>query len=376
LHPPRLSRGSSPKIVDSEPENDHTMKRVRHRTVTPRSLLLVVAALLLTLWPGTRAAAAEPTAAERETARSLMDDGDRLRDAGDLWGALERFQTADQIMHLPTTSLELARVQASLLLLVEAHVSALASANSEVGAHEPKAFAPARAAAVELAADLGPRIPDVTVFIEPAVAAGHVQIDGLALPHMLRPLPFKLNPGAHMLVVEAAGYDTHTQQFSLAQAEHAELRIALSALPPSASASITPAPPVSPAPVAAASASTLAAVDAGDPNRAGRTRGYIALAAGGAVLAAGVVTGIVSATKTASIRDRCDGLQCPASVRADVDTANALANITNVAIPLGLLGLGYGVLELLLHRSVEPEGAAHGVSVSFGLGTASIRGDL
>ncbi|HTU62558.1 MAG TPA: hypothetical protein VMF89_29055, partial [Polyangiales bacterium] len=69
-------------------------------------------------------AAAEPGASERETARALMTEGDKLRAAGDLRAALTRYQAAHAIVHAPTTGLDLARVQAQLGLLVEARSTA------------------------------------------------------------------------------------------------------------------------------------------------------------------------------------------------------------------------------------------------------------
>src|SRR5262245_51869629 len=81
---------------------------------------LVAAGLFAMLASGTVRARAEPTPAEKETARALMAEGRDLRDANDLKSALKRFQAADSIMHVPTTGLEVARTEAALGLLVEA----------------------------------------------------------------------------------------------------------------------------------------------------------------------------------------------------------------------------------------------------------------
>src|SRR5579884_1405121 len=80
----------------------------------------VASALALGAALGARSARADPTAADRETARALMDDGRALREKNDLRGALQRFKAADDIMHVPTTALEVARTQIPLGLLVEA----------------------------------------------------------------------------------------------------------------------------------------------------------------------------------------------------------------------------------------------------------------
>jgi hypothetical protein len=43
-----------------------------------------------------------------------MDEGERMRAAGDLRGALTRFKAAHAILHIPTTGLQLARVHTGL----------------------------------------------------------------------------------------------------------------------------------------------------------------------------------------------------------------------------------------------------------------------
>lgn len=50
-----------------------------------------------------RVAHAEPTAADKETARTLMQDGRAKRTKGDHAGALEAFRAAHGIMKVPTT---------------------------------------------------------------------------------------------------------------------------------------------------------------------------------------------------------------------------------------------------------------------------------
>ena len=81
---------------------------------------MTVDTAVLTASLAARAAHADPNAADRETARELMQQGRDLRDKNDLKGALQRFKAADDIMHVPTTALPLAQVQADLGLLVEA----------------------------------------------------------------------------------------------------------------------------------------------------------------------------------------------------------------------------------------------------------------
>src|SRR5690349_18414785 len=88
----------------------------------PRAIAIAAALVLASTLAASRAHAEPPapSATEKETARGLMADARAKRDRGDARGALESFQAADAIMHVPTTGFEVARTQASLGLLVEA----------------------------------------------------------------------------------------------------------------------------------------------------------------------------------------------------------------------------------------------------------------
>src|SRR5579864_9454433 len=85
-----------------------------------RRVRLVMAAAALGALFAADPARADPTAADRETARSLMQEARDLRDKGHMQDALKRFKAADDIMHVPTTGLEVAKTQASMGMLVEA----------------------------------------------------------------------------------------------------------------------------------------------------------------------------------------------------------------------------------------------------------------
>ncbi|HVJ21717.1 MAG TPA: hypothetical protein VM686_40210, partial [Polyangiaceae bacterium] len=71
-------------------------------------------ALLLALVGCAAAASAEPAEAEKAEARALMAEGRARREKRDFEGALASFGKADAIMHVPTTSFEVARTQVEL----------------------------------------------------------------------------------------------------------------------------------------------------------------------------------------------------------------------------------------------------------------------
>lgn len=112
-----------------------------HRNVRHAALLHAAAWLLLLLLGSAERVSAAPSAAERDTARSLMDEGDRMLTSGKLREAMERYRAAHAIMHVPTTGVELARVQARLGLLVEARATAMEVVNLQrAEADEPTVY--------------------------------------------------------------------------------------------------------------------------------------------------------------------------------------------------------------------------------------------
>src|SRR5882724_11625185 len=138
---PPLRRAQSLRRTPSLRSNPNT------RSSMTASKRLSCGALLLGLLSGSALAHAQPSAAQKETARGLMAEARELRDRGDLAGALKRFSAADSIMGVPTTGFEVAATQAQLGQLVEAretlrHVLAIAP-----GADDPEPFNEARSKA-------------------------------------------------------------------------------------------------------------------------------------------------------------------------------------------------------------------------------------
>src|SRR5258705_12633643 len=62
----------------------------------------------------------EPNAGDRETARIAFADGNKLRDEGNVRGALEKYKAAFALAPTPVTALEVGRAESDLGQLVEA----------------------------------------------------------------------------------------------------------------------------------------------------------------------------------------------------------------------------------------------------------------
>ncbi|MBW2459128.1 MAG: hypothetical protein JRI68_31815 [Deltaproteobacteria bacterium] len=291
------------------------------------------------------------TAGDRETARSLMDDGDAKTAAGDYSGALEAYLAADKIMGVPTTGIDLGRAQAKLGMLLEARDTWLRVARYPVRAGEPDAFTRARGEARALAKLLAGRIPSLQIEVAGATddVPITVTVDGVSLPAGTHRFPRKVNPGHKTITATAPGYSEARQAVMVAEAEQRIVSLTIGRL------AYVPEPTTSPLV-------------------------YVGFGIGGLGLIAGTITGVLSLTQAADVKDRCDGTTCPRSAQEDIDSAKVLANVSNVAFAVGGVGVGLGILGLFLPGEAEPAqaqpGDAAGVAVEplIGPGWAGLSG--
>ena len=334
----------------------------------------IVAALLCT---ACAALAAEPSPADKETARALMTEGRQKRDTSDLQAALKAFRAADSIMHVPTTAIEVAKTEALAGLLLEARDHALTLARSKAQPGEPGPFADARTAAQQMANDLDGRIPSVRFVLNGAKEDAEIRIDDVAIPSAANALPRKLNPGTHMVVVKSGGAERRAT-FKVGEKEAKELTLdfAQAAVldppvdkPPTVGP--TPATPlVVPPPV------TPDAPSGGNGTRTALVVGGFSLAAVGVI--AGSVTGIMSLNQTSDLKAQCPGGRCPASLQSDLDAARTLATVSTVAFIFGGAGAVVGVIGLVLPRgSGAPASTARArVEPWIGVGSLGLRGSF
>lgn len=280
------------------------------------------------------------SAADKETARSLMDQGDGAMRSKDYEAALKAYKAADDIMHVPTTGLAVAKARLALGRLVEARDAALAVTRLPVAPNEPEALAEARAEAADLANSIAARIPSLTVTVEGGPGSGVVVLlDGASI----RPgIPRKLDPGEHVVVAKAPGFVEARSELEIA--ESAEERVTLK-LTPAAAASPSGVPSTPPEQDVPAPGGTSPLV-------------YVGFGVGAAGIVVGSVTGILSLSKTSSVKDQCDGNRCPTSAEGDADSAKTLANVSNIGFGVGIIGIGLGIYGLVSSGSSGSESVA------------------
>jgi hypothetical protein len=334
--------------------------------------LPAVAALLVTCFVAS-GARAEPTPAERETARSLMDQGYDLRDKGNDKEALKRFQAANDIVNVPTTALEVARTQVALGLLVEARDTLAALRKLPSKPSDPAPFREARKKGEELDASLAQRIPALTVVLRgvPEGEAPAITIDGTAVAPEALSLPRSVDAGHHVVAGRTSAMEA-TQEVDLREGEKKEVTLTFVAN-------------ASPGPTIAPDASTHGASAPEQPSVA-RSHGFdtltwVGIAVGGAGVISGTITGLMSLSKTSSLANECPGNVCPPPAHGDHDSASTLATVSTVSFIVAGAGAALAVVSLVAGHD-EPTAAPAQPSTAsqtrvvpwLGLGAAGVRG--
>lgn len=285
--------------------------------------------------------------ADKETARALMDEGDAKRDAKDYKGALAAYEKADAIMHVPTTGLEVARMQAQLGMLLEARETLSRVIRIPAKPNEPAPFTNARKAADQLNEELAKRVPAVQLNITGAEGTPTVTIDGENVPPAVLSVPRKINPGHHVIVVKAGAAEKR-EEVLVAEKETKTVAVDLS----KAKA------PVEDKPVVTAQAT--------DEPGEGSSSAKILVFAGFGLAAVGVgvgaVTGLMSMSKVNDIKQDCIGDKCLASRAGDIDDAKSLGNISTIAFAVGGVGAAAGIVGLILSSGSSEAKPAPGSS--------------
>lgn len=170
-----------------------------------------ILAATLTLATLSGSALAQPKKAELEAAKkeaiAIADKGVEAFRGEKYQDAIVAFTNADKKFHVPKFVMYVARSQVKLDKLLEAKATYQSIVDEKLPPYAPDEFFTAQADAKKELVELEGRIPTVRIEVNgvPEGQAPSVTIDGVALaPSDLgRPLP--RNPGAHQIVVTAAG---------------------------------------------------------------------------------------------------------------------------------------------------------------------------
>jgi hypothetical protein len=319
-------------------------------------LRCLFAAAVVTVFVGTSAFAAEPTDADKATARALMNDGYDALERSDARLAVERFRAADALVHVPTTTFALARAEAMLGRLVEAHETLVRLSRMPSREGDSPEFALAQRQGETLRASLESRIPTVQVMISGATkdAALTVSFDGERIPNEALNMPRKVDPGVHTIAAQVGG---KVQEASVQVGERENKSVEIKFAPSDA------APPPSPAIELRTTGSRV-----GVPTVIGVVVASLGVAAGA------TTGGLALAARNSAMDKGTAGGQCPPAAQSDCHRAKAFATASTVSFAVAGVG-AIGALVSYLWLSPRSTAAVGGSMVPYiGLGTAGLQG--
>ncbi len=300
-------------------------------------------------------AAAEPSSADRATARELGKDGEAALKRKDFTTAADRFARAEALFHAPTLVLGLARAQVGLGKLVDAEESYRKIINEPLPANPPPAFVHAQTAAKAELAAVQPRLAWITITVS-GVDGATVKIDGQPLASAAFGVKRAVDPGAHEIVAEVSGTVVDRTPVTLGEGQEQSIPLALTA---PAGLPAGPAAPSSGQPPATAPGGTPAS---GGSMR--KTLGFVGIGVGGAALLMGVGTGAGVLAMHGSLKTDCTGGKCPQQDVSKLGTYDALGAASTAGFIAGGVLAAAGVVLVVTAPKAAPAGATVGWSLS------------
>ena len=293
---------------------------------------------MLAAWTVSQSAhAAEPSAGDRETARSLGTQGVIALDAHDYPTAERACGGAYALVKAPTVGTCWGRALEGLGRLIEARDVLVEVAHLPARQDEPAVFTSARDAARTEAEALAKRVPTVTLVVSgpPEATPLRVAIDGASVRSETARLPRKVNPGEHTISVSAPGFEPTTAQVTIAEGEDRRVEVLL---PPSKEG--TGGPVTHPSSTGGSSPPVLAIVAGG---------------VGVVGLAIGIAAGVAGSSKHSTLSGECDGANgtCPPSAASDLDAFHSLRTGSTTGYVVGALGLVAGGRSFLRTAHLE-----------------------
>jgi hypothetical protein len=311
--------------------------------------------------------------ANRSQARELGEKGSQALEKKDFASAETLFAQADQLYHVPTLLLGLARAQANQGKYVEAwesyHRIILEGAPPGANATIARAIDDAKA---EIDGVAGKR-SKVTLTVTGADSP-KVTLDGVAVPSAGLGQERPVNPGKHAVHVEAAGMKPGDGTFTVDPGKATTFSLALEkdasgaepgAVPPPGSTTPTTGNPPPPGADISTSGGSM-----------NRTLGFVGLGIGGAGLLAGVITGVIAMGKHGDLGNSpCSSKPCSpgdaSTFNSDLDSYHSMGTISTIAFVVGGVATAAGVV--LLVTAPKKASSAY-ISPTIGLGTVGAVG--
>jgi hypothetical protein len=323
------------------------------------AIALVATTLLGSAWAR---AQSDPAAA-----MELFRQGREAIKAGDYAQACPKFADSLRLDEKVGTALNLAQCEEHQGQLATARAHAQRAIDLALATHDDRL-----ALAQELFASLDRRVPRLTVVLAPGVPPDTVvKRDEVLLGVGSLGSALPVNPGAHVIVVSASGFEPRTFTVNLTEGNGARVEVSPG---PKLPERVTE-PPAPPMPATPQLTTPTPATDAvsSSPSSSLHTWGWVAGGVGIAGIAAGSVLGLAAIAKNNQSHQTCNADNvCDPTGADERNTARTLGDASTAAFVVGAAGVAGGLVLLLI--SPAPSAPTKGVTVTplVGAGAAGV----
>ncbi|MBI4703502.1 MAG: hypothetical protein HY744_20520 [Deltaproteobacteria bacterium] len=307
---------------------------------------------------------------QRAAARGLAEAGLELFGSGKYAEAIERFESAEKIVHAPPHLLFMARSYEKLGDLLGAQKIYERLVAESLAADAPGPFRDSQADGRRELETLRARIPALRIALSGAVP-GEIEltIGGKAYPAEALGSPIPVNPGVHWVIAKTSGGRAAQRKVDAAAgAGLIEVVLAFGTGAPA------PAPP---APLRPPAGPPAGVPPAGAPIEGGSLVGPLALLGAGVLgLGVGTITGVLALDRASELNELCPQNPCPTANEPLANEARTMGTVSTVSFIAGGLGVVGGGLWLLLRpKSGRPaESAAAALRLLRGPGALGVGG--
>lgn len=220
--------------------------------------------------------------------------------------------------------------------------------------------------ALERVAALEPVLARLTITVPDDVRSLtglEVRRDGVAIPRSQWGTAVPADPGSHLIEASAPGKKTFSTTAVLrGKRDTTAVVIALEPDPGKPAELPRPSETTTPAMTEANATPPLSSPvepPESDSSSSKRTVGFVVGGVGVAALGAGAVFGVLALSKNSDAKSHCPNTPCTDSTGVDLNrTARTFANVSNVGIGLGVVGIGVGAYLILTSKSGTPSSNA------------------
>jgi hypothetical protein len=330
-----------------------SLRRVRR--VCLAASLFVVSTSLAVAGAGAGDALAQSDE-DRAQARDLGQQGYAALEAHDYAKAEQLFRHADALFHAPTLLLGLARAEAAQGKYVEAWEHFHRIVLEGVPADSPQAMHDAVESAKREMAAAEPHRARLTLTVK-GPASPTVTLDGAALSVAALGLERLVDPGHHVVHAAAAGWQDQDKRFDVPDGGTTQVEVDLvAASPGQVTPNPNPAPNPNPNPN---NPNPTPGQDTGHGSSTRRTLAWVGIAAGGAGIVVGAITGALAmGSRSSASSSPCASGPCSAgdlsTYSSDRDSFYTMGTVSTVSFIAGAVLAGAGVVLLVTSPRERP----------------------